>query len=117
MVHSSASVFEGVRQMTEHIEVKQDGAVLEIIFARPDKKNALSNAMYRAATEALDEAQKNQEIRVVLFAAEGDAFTAGNDLADFANAATGKADGLAAHGFIEALGRADKPIVAAVPGL
>jgi enoyl-CoA hydratase/carnithine racemase len=103
--------------MTDHIKVKQDAAVLEIIFARPDKKNALSNAMYRAATEALDEAQKNQEIRVVLFAAEGDAFTAGNDLADFANAATGKADGLAAHGFIEALGRGDKPIVAAVPGL
>jgi enoyl-CoA hydratase/carnithine racemase len=103
--------------MTDHIKVKQDAAVLEIIFARPDKKNALSNAMYRAATEALDEAQKNQEIRVVLFAAEGDAFTAGNDLADFADAATGKADGLAAHGFIEALGRADKPIVAAVPGL
>ena len=103
--------------MTDQIKVKQDGAVLEIIFARPDKKNALSNAMYRAATEALDEAQKNQAIRVVLFAAEGDAFTAGNDLADFASAATGKADGLAAHGFIEALGRADKPIVAAVPGL
>jgi enoyl-CoA hydratase/carnithine racemase len=103
--------------MTEHIKIKHDGAVLEIIFARPDKKNALSNAMYRAATEALDAAEKNQAIRVVLFAAEGDSFTAGNDLADFANAATGKGDGLAAHGFIEALGRADKPIVAAVPGL
>jgi enoyl-CoA hydratase/carnithine racemase len=103
--------------MTEHIKINQDGAVLEIIFARPDKKNALSNAMYRAATEALDAAQKNPAIRVVLFAAEGDSFTAGNDLADFASAATGKGDGLAAHGFIEALGRADKPIVAAVPGL
>jgi enoyl-CoA hydratase/carnithine racemase len=76
--------------MTEHIKINQDGAVLEIIFARPDKKNALSNAMYRAATEALDAAQKNPAIRVVLFAAEGDSFTAGNDLADFASAATGK---------------------------
>jgi enoyl-CoA hydratase/carnithine racemase len=103
--------------MTDHTKIKQDGAVLEIIFARPDKKNALSNAMYRAATEALDEAQKNQGIRAVLFAAEGDAFTAGNDLADFASAATGKGDELAAHGFIEALGRAEKPIVAAVQGL
>jgi len=103
--------------MTEHIKIKQDGAVLEIIFARPEKKNALSNAMYRAAAEVLDGAQKDQTIRVVLFAAEGDAFTAGNDLADFASAAEGKGDGLAAHGFIEALGRADKPIVAAVPGL
>jgi enoyl-CoA hydratase/carnithine racemase len=71
--------------------------------------------MSRAATEALNLAQNNQEIRVVLFAAEGD--TAGNDLADFANAATGKDEEVAAHGFIEALGRADKPIVAAVPGL
>ena len=35
----------------------------------------------------------------------------------FVSAATGKGDGLAAHGFIDALGRADKPIVAAVPGL
>src|SRR5271155_1358787 len=104
-------------EMTEHIKIKQDGAVLEIIFARPEKKNALSNAMYRAAAEVLDGAQKDQTIRVVLFAAEGDAFTAGNDLADFASAAEGKGDGLAAHGFIEALGRADKPIVAAVPGL
>lgn len=103
--------------MTEHVKIKQDGAVLEIIFARPDKKNALSNAMYRAATEALERAQENQAVRVVLFAAEGDAFTAGNDLADFAAAASGKGEGLAAHDFIDALGRADKPIVAAVPGL
>jgi enoyl-CoA hydratase/carnithine racemase len=102
--------------MAEHIKVKQDGAVLEIVFARSDKKNALSNAMYRAATEALDAAQKKPAIRVVLFAAEGDAFTAGNDLADFASAAAGKAD-LAAHDFIGALGSADKPIVAAVSGL
>lgn len=103
--------------MTEHVKIKQDGAVLEIIFARPDKKNALSNTMYRAATEALERAQGNQAVRVVLFAAEGDAFTAGNDLADFAAAASGKGEGLAAHDFIDALGRADKPIVAAVPGL
>jgi enoyl-CoA hydratase/carnithine racemase len=103
--------------MTEHIKIKQDGAVLEITFARPDKKNALSNAMYRAATEALNGAQKNGAIRVVLFSSEGNAFTAGNDLADFASAAAGKRDQLQAHGFIEALARADKPIVAAVAGL
>ena len=103
--------------MTEHIRIQRDDDVLEIAFARPDKKNALSNAMYRTATEALDGAEKDSTVRVVLFTAEGDAFTAGNDLADFASAATGKGDGLAAHGFIEALGRADKPIVAAVPGL
>jgi enoyl-CoA hydratase/carnithine racemase len=103
--------------MTEHIKIKQDDAVLEIIFARPERKNALSIAMYRAATEVLEVAQSNQTIRVVLFGAEGDPFTAGNDLADFAKAAAGKGERLAAHDFIEALGRADKPIVAAVSGL
>jgi enoyl-CoA hydratase/carnithine racemase len=46
--------------MTEHIKVSRDGAVLEIIFARPDKKNALSNAMYRAATEAIDRAARRR---------------------------------------------------------
>jgi enoyl-CoA hydratase/carnithine racemase len=103
--------------MTEHIKVEQDGAVLEIIFARPEKKNALSNAMYLTATQALDAAQTNPAVRVVLFGAEGDAFTAGNDLADFASVAAGKRDELAAHGFVAALARAEKPIVAAVSGL
>ena len=103
--------------MTEHIKVTQDGAVLEIIFARPQKKNALSNAMYGAATQALNDAQSNQAVRVVLFGAEGDAFTAGNDLTDFANVAEGKRDELQAHHFIEALAQADKPVVAAVSGL
>src|SRR5690242_10251717 len=102
--------------MTEHVKVRQDGTVLEIILARPEKKNALSNAMYRAATHALEEAQRDPTIRVVLFGAEGDAFTAGNDIADFTGAAGGR-EGLAAHDFIAALARAHKPIVAAVSGL
>jgi enoyl-CoA hydratase/carnithine racemase len=91
--------------------------VLEIIFVRPEKKNALSNAMYRTATDALTRAQKEKTVRVVLFGAEGDAFTAGNDIADFAIVASGKGEALEAHSFIEALARAEKPIVAAVPGL
>ena len=103
--------------MSEHIKLKEEDGVLEITFARPDKKNALSNAMYRAAREALESAQTNKAVRAVLFSAEGDAFTAGNDLSDFANVANGQAGERQAHPFIEALGRAEKPIVAAVPGL
>lgn len=103
--------------MTERVRVTQDGAVLEIVFARPEKKNALSNAMYRAAIQALDEAHQNMAIRVVLFGAEGDAFTAGNDIADFAGEAAGNNTGLAARDFVAALARAEKPIVAAVSGL
>jgi enoyl-CoA hydratase/carnithine racemase len=103
--------------MSEHIKIKEEDGVLEITFARPDKKNALSNAMYHAVREALESAQTNKAIRVVLFSAEGGAFTAGNDIAEFANVANGQAGELQAHRFIEALGRAEKPIIAAVPGL
>ena len=103
--------------MSEHIKVTHDGTVLEIIFARPEKKNALSNATYRAATAALDDAGRNAAIGVVLFGPEGDAFTAGNDIADFAAEVAGNRDWLAGHDFVAALARAEKPIVAAVSGL
>jgi enoyl-CoA hydratase/carnithine racemase len=102
--------------MSEHIKLMEEDGVLEIAFARPDKKNALSNAMYRAAREALENAQTNKAVRVVLFSAEGDAFTAGNDIGDFAKVANGQSGEAQAHIFIEALGRAEKPIVAAVQG-
>src|SRR5581483_1787070 len=103
--------------MSDHIKLNESGGVLEITFARPDKKNALTNAMYRAAREALESAQTNRAIRVILFSAEGGAFTAGNDIGEFAEVANGQAGELQAHRFIEALGRAEKPIIAAVPGL
>lgn len=103
--------------MTEHIRTTLDNGVLEVTFARPDKKNALTNAMYRSAREALERAQHDEDIKVVLFTADGDAFTAGNDLGDFTRVASGQGEEPQAHHFIEALGRAEKPLVAAVPGI
>ncbi|MBN9663846.1 MAG: enoyl-CoA hydratase/isomerase family protein [Acidobacteria bacterium] len=103
--------------MSEHIKLNQEDGVLEITFARPDKKNALSNAMYDAARVALEDAQTDRAIRVVLFSAEGSAFTAGNDMGEFANFASGQAGELQALPFIQALAQAEKPVVAAVPGL
>jgi enoyl-CoA hydratase/carnithine racemase len=103
--------------MSEHIKLSEEDGVLEITFARPDKKNALTNSMYAAAREALEDAQTNQAIRVVLFTGEGGVFTAGNDISEFADVANGQAGELEAHRFIEALARAEKPIIAAVSGL
>jgi enoyl-CoA hydratase/carnithine racemase len=103
--------------MSEHIKTATQDGVLEITFARPDKKNALSNAMYRAAADALEGAQTDPVVRVVLFTSEGDAFTAGNDLADFAGAATGGREELQAGRFIRVLAQVKKPLIAAVPGL
>jgi enoyl-CoA hydratase/carnithine racemase len=101
---------------TELVKISEANGVMEIVWNRPDKKNALSNAMYRAATAALARASEDKSIRVVLIASEGDSFTSGNDLADFAAAATG-GEAPAAHAFIETLIQFPKPIVAAVSGL
>lgn len=103
--------------MSDHIKIQKNDGVLEILFARPDKKNALTNEMYRAAREALEDALQDNSVRVVLFGAEGDAFTAGNDLGDFANVSAGKGGEPQAHHFIQAIGQFAKPIVAAVPGI
>lgn len=51
----------------EHIIVRRDGAVLEIQFNRPEKKNAITNAMYGAMADAVTEAENNDDIRAVLF--------------------------------------------------
>jgi enoyl-CoA hydratase/carnithine racemase len=103
--------------MTEHIKTTMQDSVLEITFARPDKKNALSNAMYRAAAEALEQAQSDSSIRAVMLSGEGEVFTSGNDLSDFAGASAGGREELQASRFIGAVAQAEKPLIAAVPGL
>jgi enoyl-CoA hydratase/carnithine racemase len=100
--------------MSEHVERMERDGVLEIHIDRPDKKNAFTAAMYRAMTDALAEASARPDIGVVLFAARGDAFSAGNDLTDFTRGPEG---GQAAFDFIQAIAAFDKPIVAAVQGL
>jgi enoyl-CoA hydratase/carnithine racemase len=101
----------------QHILVSRDGAVLEIRFNRPDKKNAITNAMYGAMADAVAEAQADESVRVVLFTAAGDFFSAGNDIKDFAAQASGAFDG-PRHvvRFLEEVIKAEKPIVAAVQG-
>lgn len=104
--------------MTEHIRIAQDGGVLTLTLDRPGKKNALTNAMYETLTGELKRAAADSAIRAVLIEAEGDMFTAGNDLGDFAAVASGAkpADTLAAHPFILVLAHFAKPLVAAVQG-
>jgi enoyl-CoA hydratase/carnithine racemase len=101
---------------TELVQIDINDGVMEIFWNRPAKKNAISNAMYRAATAALARAEADSSIRVALIGSVGDSFSAGNDLADFAAAAAG-GDAPAGSGFIQAIARFPKPLVAAVPGL
>jgi enoyl-CoA hydratase/carnithine racemase len=85
---------------------------------RPDKKNALTHAMYEKMTEALNSANGNDAIRAVLICGVQGAFSAGNDLQDFL-ATTSAKEGLArpARDFLPALANCQKPMVAAVSGI
>ena len=105
--------------MTEHVRTSLEDGVLRVTLSRPDKKNALTNAMYAMLGETLTRAETDSSVRVVLFEAEGDSFTAGNDLGDFAAVAAGtlQREDMKAHVFLSALAAARKPYVAAVQGL
>ena len=69
--------------MTDHIRLDQAAGVLTLTMARPDKKNALTNAMYGALADALQGAETDPAVRVLLIRGEGDMFTAGNDVGEF----------------------------------
>ena len=100
-----------------HIEVERDGAVLRIAINRPEKKNALTADMYDALSEAVEAAESDAAVSVLLLCGKGEAFTAGNDLEDFMHKPwKGQAVPPAVR-FIRAVARAKKPIVAAVHGL
>ncbi len=100
--------------MTDFVKVTNDRHVLEIEIDRPGKKNALTGAMYRIMTSALTDASHRSDVRAVLIHGTGDAFCAGNDLADFVSGPEGAA---AAFDFIRAIAMFQKPIVTAVQGL
>ena len=92
--------------MTEHIKIESRDNILNLTFARPDKKNALTNAMYGALTDALLAAENDPATRVVVFRGEGDKFTAGNDVGEFAAIATGAFQGERhVARFVEAIAR------------
>ncbi len=98
-----------------NVEIVKGDGVIEIVFARPEKKNALTSAMYKAATEALQESERDPSVGAVLIRGSGGVFTAGNDIADFLNNARER-DGLQAFGFIKTIALCQTPIVAAVEG-
>ena len=107
--------------MTQFVKTRRDGAVLVVTLDRPDKKNALTGAMYDALTLALSVANDEPGVGSVLFLGSGGCFTAGNDIADFlafaTNAQIRGAGESPALRFIRALAAAQKPMVASVDGV
>jgi enoyl-CoA hydratase/carnithine racemase len=104
--------------MSSQVTVDDDGAVRVVRMNRPEKKNALTASMYRAMAEALGDADGRGDIRCVVIAGLPEAFSAGNDLAEFAETAkSGEGPGPSVIDFLHALARSERPLVAAVQGL
>ncbi|MFN3930330.1 MAG: enoyl-CoA hydratase [Brevundimonas sp.] len=104
--------------MTDHIRTQLADGVLTVTLARPEKKNAITQAMYAALSEATEQARTDDAVRVLLFRGEGDSFSAGNDIADFIaiGSQTDQPFDMAVFHFLKALAELDKPAVAAVRG-
>jgi enoyl-CoA hydratase/carnithine racemase len=103
--------------MTDNIEIAREGAVLSAAFARPEKKNAITGAMYEALIEAFDTAERDASVGAMVLSGKGGVFTAGNDIADFLAVAMHEAGEFPAWRFVSKLAEFEKPLVAAVDGL
>lgn len=98
------------------IELLQTDRVLTITLQRPDKKNALSGQMYLQLTTALQQAELDDSIHVVILRGQADCFCAGNDLADFIAAGALNHEHPTVM-FLHQLSQFEKPLIAAVAGL
>ncbi len=105
--------------MTDHITVTQNGPVMELYFNRPEKKNAITDAMYGKLADSLNSADADDNVRAVILTGNGDAFTAGNDLMDFAtvNASGKRLEDQNVTRYLHALAGFTKPLIMAVNGL
>lgn len=96
------------------IKAETRGPVARIAFDRPEKKNALTSAMYAQLTEALRAAGRDPQVRVVLLRGSEECFTAGNDVSDFLKRQPGESSPV--FGLFQVLPAFEKPVVAAVAG-
>ncbi|QDH72728.1 enoyl-CoA hydratase [Brevundimonas sp. M20] len=104
--------------MTDHIKTELGDGVLTVTLARADKKNAITQAMYAALSDAGERARTDDAVRVLVFKGEGDSFSAGNDIGDFIaiGSQTSNPSDMAVFRFLKAMADLDKPVVAAVRG-
>jgi len=104
-----------VLETAKEIVVEDVGGARWLRIARPEKKNALTVAMYAAMADAIETANDRVDISSIVILAEGTTFTAGNDLMDFVkNPPAGF--GSPVFRFLRALVRTPLPLIAAVQG-
>lgn len=98
-----------------NILTEQLGSILHLKLNRPEKKNALTQEMYQSLATKINEAAGDFAIRAVVISSAGDAFTAGNDINDFANNPP-MDEGSPVFSFLFAIHNFPKPLIASVHG-
>jgi len=103
--------------MNEHIEVERQGGRLSIRMNRPERRNAITVAMYAALADAIESAASDPGVRLITIEGAGEDFTAGNDLADFlAEMPPPGTTDIPVWRLLRALAKNEVPILAAVHG-
>ncbi len=101
--------------MDEEVRIERADGVLAITFARPQRRNAITVAMYAALADAIESAATDRDVRLITVRGEGQDFSAGNDLADFLEAMPRDGE-MPVIRLLRALAVNPKPLVAAVHG-
>jgi enoyl-CoA hydratase/carnithine racemase len=103
--------------MSEHIQIERQGAVQIIRINRPEKKNALTRAMYATMTKAIVAGDNDDSIRANVLLGVPGVFSSGNDLQDFMAFALTGAIITEVIDFLLTLTATTKPLIAGVDGL
>lgn len=101
--------------MPDAIQIERERGLLTLCLNRPDKKNALTRAMYSHLADALKQADIDPDINAVLITGSAECFTAGNDIADFIQQPPSNLDSPVFHFMLNLL-ECRKPVIAAVAG-
>ncbi len=99
-----------------HIHYVKDEAIFIIQIDRPEKKNALTQGMYKALAEGVKVAEADSEIRAIMLRGTLDCFTSGNDVNDFVSSQDSSTE-RPSVAFMKAIAHARKPLIASVNGL
>lgn len=97
------------------ISINKAEGILTIAFSRPEKKNAITAAMYQTMADALHDGENDPAVRVIMLVGQPGVFTAGNDLEDFLKHPPQGQNSPVAQ-YMDRLSHASKPVIAAVSG-
>lgn len=110
-----------IQQPHQHLNANLNNGILTLAIHRPKAKNALYGELYLWLAQALDEADQDKNVRVVILRGEDADFTAGNDMQDFMKFVQTPLDGKAGDTppfvVLKAAARFSKPLIAAVRGV